>query len=385
MSAPDARVVSIFRLHQFKVSETFIRAQASKLSRYAPVYTGRIVLGSSNGAPLVTPRIPDSPFLAAVQTLGQIAFRSADAYADRLRSFNPSLIHAHFSVDGVYALPLSRKLNVPLVVTLHGYDVTRSSREMLRSFRPALVNGVVYRRALQRDVGIFVCVSKFIMKRALDRGYPEEKLRCHYIGVDTAAIQPAERGGDDRLVVHVGRLVEQKGCRYLLRSMTKLVGRYPDIRLVVIGDGPARDDLMACAKSLGVADRVSFLGAMPHRKVLDWLARAAVCVVPSIRVAEGDEEGLGIVCLEAAALGTPVIGFDTGGISEAIVHSESGFLVPERDVDGLAHYLSLLLSDADLRRKMGARGRLRMVEHFDLARQTARLEEIYDEALEGRK
>ncbi len=150
---------------------------------------------------------------------------------------------------------------------------------------------------------------------------------------------------------------------------------------MIIGDGPLRKQLGALAASLGVADRVRFLGAMPQGEVLGWMRQAAMLVLPSVRTGTGRVEGLGMVVLEAAASGVPVIGSDIGGIPEAVIDGETGFLVPERDDEGLARRMGALWDDAALRHRMGAAARALVERKFDLVRQTAVLETLYDEVL----
>jgi glycosyltransferase involved in cell wall biosynthesis len=124
---------------------------------------------------------------------------------------------------------------------------------------------------------------------------------------------------------------------------------------------------------------VKFAGALPHAAVLAWMRKAAMLVLPSVRTGTGREEGLGMVTLEAAATGLPVIGSRVGGIPEAVADGETGFLVPERDVAALAARIGALLGDAELRRRLGGQGRARVERLFDLGRQTAILETLYDE------
>jgi colanic acid/amylovoran biosynthesis glycosyltransferase len=104
--------------------------------------------------------------------------------------------------------------------------------------------------------------------------------------------------------------------------------------------------------------------------------------VPSVTAADGDSEGLPVVIFEAAASGLPVVGFDHAGIPEAVIDGETGFIVPEGEVEPLAARLGELLADPDLAARMGGRARTLAEQDFDLARQTERLERIYDDVVE---
>jgi len=119
---------------------------------------------------------------------------------------------------------------------------------------------------------------------------------------------------------------------------------------------------------------------LPPDDVKSWDTRAALKAVPSITARDGDREGLPTVITETNALGVPVVAFSSGGIAEAIIHGENGFLSPEHDVDGLVHHMKILLDNSELRGRMGRTARSRVESEFDIRKQTVRLEEIYDEA-----
>jgi glycosyltransferase involved in cell wall biosynthesis len=124
-----------------------------------------------------------------------------------------------------------------------------------------------------------------------------------------------------------------------------------------------------------------FLGAQPTSVVHSWLRRAKVFSVPSVTAANGDAEGLGMVFCEAQAMGVPVVSFASGGISEAVLHESTGYLMPERDERRLAEKISLLLQDQALWSKMSLRGREHMAGKFDLTAQTGILEARFDEVI----
>jgi colanic acid/amylovoran biosynthesis glycosyltransferase len=240
------------------------------------------------------------------------------------------------------------------------------------------------RRKLAREGNLFLCASSFIRQKLLETGFPESRTHTHYIGVDCQSIRPRADFEEKPLILHVARLVEVKGTRYLLRAFATVARKYDRVQLLIIGDGPLRRQLHALAASLGLQDRVEFLGALPHLTVLSWMRKAAMLVLPGIRTATGREEGLGMVLLEAAATGLPIIGSRVGGIPECMLEGETGFLVPERDEDALARRMAELLEDPVRRHRMGTAGRALIEDRFDIDRQTAVLENYYD-SLIGRE
>jgi colanic acid/amylovoran biosynthesis glycosyltransferase len=378
----QVREVAIFRHNLFRISEPFITQQAQKLRRYKPLYLGRLRFGDPPGQSESRALQDLSPRCPLPGAGLQMITRNPRPYRRLLGDRRPSLIHAHFGVEGVYALPLARQMKIPLVTTFHGFDATLSTAALLTS--PAWANYPLFRRRLARQGDLFLCASSFIRDRVLAMGFPAARTRVHYIGVDCRAIRPRDPCEETPTILHVARLVEVKGARYLIRAFGALASRHMDAQLVLIGDGPLKRPLQALARSLALQDRVRFLGALPHSEVLTWMRRAAMLVLPSVRTATGRVEGLGMVLLEAAATGLPVIGSRIGGIPEGVLDGETGFLVPERDAGALAARMGDLLHDPAMRLRLGAQARAHVERNFDLDRQTGVLEDFYDSVLPNR-
>jgi glycosyltransferase involved in cell wall biosynthesis len=374
--------VIIFRADLLPHSETFVAAQAHALRRYTPVFTGlrRVRAGleldqeecvTITRTNTIADRLHRRIFLHAGH---------APKFLRQLRTHHPSLLHAHFAVDAAVALPLARQVKIPLLVTLHGYDVTSTDDALRRT-----AAGRVYLRrrgALFSAARAFLCVSEHIREQAIARGFPETKLRTHRIGVDLGvfAPDPCSSRPRDPIVLFVGRLVEKKGCRHLLRAMQRVTQRHPAAKLLIVGDGPLLDPLRAQASA--TLRCCTFLGSQPPAVVRDIMHRASVLAAPSIVAASGDTEGLPIVLCEAQAIGLPIAGFEGPGVSEAVVPCESALLAPSGDDATLADCISAILTDHDLGSRLAAAGRLRAEKYFSLAAQTAQLEAIYDEILQ---
>jgi glycosyltransferase involved in cell wall biosynthesis len=373
------RKVAIFRHNLFRISEPFIADQAQHLRRYRPLYLGRKRFGlPPDGASSLA--LEDLYTRWKLPRIGwQMLTGDAQPYLRLLGRRRPSLIHAHFGIEGAAALRMAVQLGIPLVTTFHGFDATLKTHAMLGS--PAWFRYPLMRRKLAREGNLFLCASLFIRQKLLETGFPESRTHTHYIGVDCRTIRPRADFEEKPLILHVARLVEVKGTRYLLRAFATVARKYHRVRLLIIGDGPLRRQLHALAASLGMRDRVEFLGALPHGAVLSWMRRAAMLVLPGIRTATGREEGLGMVLLEAAATGVPIVGSRVGGIPECMLEGETGFLVPERDADALARRMAELLEDPVRRHRMGTAGRALVEDRFDIDRQTAVLENFYDSLL----
>lgn len=363
---------AVFRLQLFKASETFVATQASSLPTAEVMLVGRTVFGpAQSGLAYWIPTPLPAPRLAAYLATGRF-----DPFVPFLRDWKPDIVHAHFAVDGLYALGAARAIARPLVTTLHGFDVTTGTGDFLRSRRPALVRYALRQSQLKRHGDLFVCVSRFMQEQALAAGFPASRLVQHYIGVDPGDFSVAAHEGPP-VVLHVARLVEKKGTRYLIDAFARLAPAFTDASLVVVGDGPLLPQLKAQALALGIAGRVRFLGAQPHAAVRKLMHDASVLVLPSVMASNGDAEGLGMVLLEAAASGLPVVGTLHGGIPEAVEHGKTGYLVKCGDPMALAEALEPLLSTPNLRREMGSAGREAVRQRFNIHKQGAALESLF--------
>lgn len=357
----------VVRRDLFKPSEGFITDQARSHDRWEPVFVG------------VPGRRPP-PAWAHVVPLSEL--RSLDAMrTERV----PCVVHAHFGPDGILGMRIAKRLHVPLVVTLHGFDVTRSRASMLRSGRPHLVAYAVRCNELFRSSAAFLAVSGFIREQSLDWGIPEEKVRVHHIGIPMApehSSEDAERHGRGPAlqIAHVARLVEKKGTAVLLQALALFRDRGCVADLQIVGAGPERAALETLSARLGVAGRVSFLGALPRSQTLEVIARSDALCVPSQRAANGDAEGLPTVLLEAARAGVPIVATRSGGISDFVDPGVTGLLSEERDAQELASNLARLHDDpGPLRAGLRAGARRKLSADFDIAKNTADLESLFEE------
>src|SRR5690349_5145540 len=237
VTTPGPPVAAIFRSPLFNPSEGFVQAQAAALARYRPLMVG--LEDKGNAVPALADKL-----LVAERPLA-FRFGEVAALATRLRPHRPVLIHAHFATDGLLALPLARALGVPLVTTLHGYDVHRSSARMLLSGRLSWMRYALSRQRLTAGGALFLAVSEALRRAAIARGFPAERILTHHIGIDLDRFAAGEP--EPGLILHVGRLVEKKGTAVLLDAMTRVA----KARLVIVGDGPLRSELERRAASLG--------------------------------------------------------------------------------------------------------------------------------------
>jgi len=369
--------VLVYRDFLLPVSETFIRSQAEGLKRFTAYYTG---LCRIDGLDLPEDRIITLQRSGSLGRLenGVLALTGLAPRAMlRLRSLEPRLVHAHFGVDGSRVMRIARTLRLPLLVTLHDYDVTMSDAE-LRQLSKYSAKYIRRRPRLARQARAFIAVSKFLKAKAVKRGFPEEKIRVHYIGIDVSRFRARDPGADtEPMVLFVGRLQEKKGLTYLIRAMAEVQTQHPDVKLTIAGDGPLRAELEAQAQQ--TLKNYEFLGVQTSDQVRAWYPRARVFCGPSVTAESGETEGLPITIMEAQASGLPVVSTEHAGIPEAVVSGKTGLLAAERDAPALSRHLLDILGNRDFAARLGVQAAEHMRANFNLEKQNAALEDIYTE------
>jgi len=366
--------IGIYRKAFPRISETFIKEQAHNLIRYNPTFISCTALKE---IPFRHISISQNDFFKIKQSVYLLTrFPTLFSHLDRLKKL--SLIHAHFGPDGVYAMALADKLKIPFLVTFWGYDITINREAIWRSESPLYYQLIWHEEELKRKASAFIAVSNFIRNKLLEKGYPEDKIIKHYLGVDIEKFCLVEKEAEERYILCVGRHTDKKGIDVLLRAFARIVNQHPSVSLIQVGTGEMSAMLHSLAMQLGLNNRVQFLGAQPHEVVQNLMRNAEIFALPSQTAADGDSEGLPFVILEASACGVPIVSTWHSGIPEAVLDGETGFLVPERDDAALAERLDTLLGDRALGKKMGRRGRELVCDVFDIRKQTAKLEAIYD-------
>ncbi len=347
-----------------------IRAQVESLVRFQPFH-----IKSRSGFDLNLP-YDQTHLIGGPGPLGNLQrarFRligPSRGLLNALGRSRPALIHAHFGPDMTKALSIASALCVPLVTTFHGYDPTMLDLGVTAS------DG-----QLEKTAARFLCSSLHIRERLISSGFPAAKLQVHHTGVDTQYFTADPQIEREPIVLFAGPLVEGTGCKVLIRAMFQVEGVVPNAKLVVIGDGPLRTKLQTFAQKF--RRNIEFLGAQDPRSTREWMNRATVFCTPNVGDdLAGDMAGSGMAYVEAQSMGLPVVGYSSGSIPEIVGQEGAGLLVKDDDWEALAtNILGLLLTPPHWARySRAAAARARML--FDIRRQSAALEDIYQEVLD---
>ena len=314
-----------------------------------------------DGVPVRYVRFLSPPRPLSYASWGRWAARGVRRALDR--GPRPDLVHAHYAVPAGDAVLRwkQRGHDVPLIVSVHGgdlsYTAARSERgrevvvRVLRAADAVIANSDVTRRGIEELTGALPF------------------LEVIHPGADVPDA-PAERRPVPTIVT-VAHLEPHKNQAAVIRAVAALKDRHPMLRYVLIGKGPDRDGLEQLAARVGVADRVSFAGAMEHAAALEHMGRAWLHVMPSVH------DAFGVAHVEAMAAGLPAIGGAGTGAEDIAAAGEGMVLVPSGDEATLARSIDRLVSDPHERDRLGAAARRTVMDHFTWQRNGERTAAVY--------
>lgn len=305
-------------------------------------------------------------------------------FAESIAEVGPyDVIHAHYWLSGVAGAYLKQAWNVPLVVSFHTLARVKDGASTGDTPEP-----IFRKRGEER---VIRAADRIVAPTEIERGqlldlYDADPARIHVVppGVDLDAFSPGDkiaarrrfRFGDHPTIVFVGRLQPFKGTDVAVQALAHLRRMVPDARLVVVGGDSPRGNrgermrLRLTARRLGVSNRLRFLEPVPHQELPELYRAADVVVVPSA------SESFGLVALEAAACGTPVVATAVGGLRLVVRDSETGYLVGSRDAASFAAALSRVLADPSARERLGANA-ARWARRYPWSRTTDGILEAY--------
>lgn len=320
-------------------------------------------------------------------TRGSIAYRLRNAHLvarsiGRVSATRPDVIHTHFvTAPFLVAAEIARQLGLPVTVLAHAADY--------RARRAVDASSLVMKLALRRGRGRLLVISEEARAEMRTLGYDESVLGdaevvrpCVAAQVDSFS-EPIAAGSDGIRIVSVARLVDKKGIDRAVRAMKVIATRVPSAHLEVIGDGPLRTQLERLATDAGVADKVDFLGGLPHEEVLVRMRSASAAVLPCRRSQTGDQDGIPVFLVEAAALRIPIVTTDVSGIAN-LVRPVDGLLEEGATDEQLANAVVTIVEDHALRdERVTAIGK-RYHAEFAPAIQVDRLNAVWHDLSAGR-
>ena len=293
-----------------------------------------------------------------------------------LRHDRFDLIHAHWLIPQGFVAALSlliTRRKIPLLCTSHGGDLFALKGKGLQRLK---------RWVMDKSAALTV-VSKAMKKTVVDMGIVPDKVDVIPMGVDLKGLftpDPSVQRKTDELLF-VGRLVEKKGVHFLLEAMPAVLKKHPTVRMILAGSGPMEQELRQQAGRLHLSERVDFLGMVAQTQLPALYQRATLAIFPFAVVKSGDQEGFGLVQVEALGCECPVIAGDLPAIHDIITHEENGLIFPSGNAEALADAIIKLLDDPELRARLAGEGHKRVVHKFDWEIVAGKYAGVYDKLI----
>lgn len=350
--------------------------------------------------------IPENKFLRLTKTIGLIITNLHEKPLPLIRSLNVfkfgkkavscqavsktimfldkmdeyDIVHCHFGSNGNLGAWLKDigAITGKVITTFHGSDISKRIKK----------KGDKEYNHLFEVGDLFLPISERWKNELTKLGCREEKIVVHRMGIDTSKFpfSPRKMRNDGQVqLLTVARLVEKKGVEYGVRTVARVLKKYPQIEYKIAGDGPLMNDIKSLIEELNINDKVRLLGWQRQEEIVELIKEADILLAPSVTSEDGDQEGIPVVLMEALAQGLPVLSTQHSGIPELVQDGESGFLVPERDVDALAERLEYLIRHPEIWPEMGRVGRDYVERYYDINKLNDQLVELYQRLLDGER
>ncbi len=299
---------------------------------------------------------------------GKRVFVKSAYFARAIMKLGIRRVHSHFGWSAAdSARIISRLTGIPFSLTLHAADIY---------YLPDNLGA----KLAEADF-ILTCVKN--NKKYIGETYGqalERKVQVVYHGVDLETFRPRHDTVEETAdILTIGNFVEKKGHRYLIEACTILKRKGIEIKCLLLGEGPEKDNIIKMVKELQLEDNIEFSGRRPQSELPSVYGRAKVFVLPSLITGSGDRDGIPNVLAEAMAMGLPVISSDLPNISELIEHDRDGILVREKDPEALASAIEELISSRGKRGLLGAAAREKVEREFDARKHIEKLSNVLNQ------
>jgi glycosyltransferase involved in cell wall biosynthesis len=288
--------------------------------------------------------------------------RNTWTFRSVIHAFEPDIVHVHCIDESIANLFWYWGMK-NLFVSPWGSDVIDDYS--------AEVKTSSYRRFLFGQAQVITATSHFLAD--MTRRYTDKKVHVVPFGVDCQVFRPTERINMTSAVTlgFVKSLKAHYGPEHLIRAMGLIAAKHPQTRLLIAGSGELRSQLETLTRQLDLTRNISFLGAIEHHQVPEFLKKVDILAMPSIR------EGFGVAAVEAQAMEIPVVATRVGGVPEVVLDGETGILVEPGNSEQLAQAILTLIENPALRRQMGERGRIHVLANYRWEDNAALMERLY--------
>jgi glycosyltransferase involved in cell wall biosynthesis len=294
-------------------------------------------------------------------------------WKDLIKRKKIDLIHSHFGWAAQKGIDLAIQNNISHAVTFYGADVFRDP------FDPEKIEYQKKLPLIFKKSKLILCVSNLLKRKLIDLGATERKIKVWRPGVkvNIDISKYKKRRNNKFKIISIGRFIKWKGQEYLIKALSEVTKKYPNIEATFIGAGSALEECKKLSKKLRVDSKTKFLGKLPdYSDVIREIACSDVIVHSSFIASDGTRDSLGVVLAEAAMCGVPAIASNSGGIPEVVIDGQTGFLVEEKNSSEIAKRIINLTENRKLLQKLAKNAEKKANEMFDMENQIKKLNRI---------
>ena len=292
-----------------------------------------------------------------------------DAFSGFCKAHNVDVILAEFGIHGSTICRHAKELGIPLVVHFHGHDAHRD---------PLLVDFLDRYREMFAYASSIISVSRFMTEKLVKLGADPAKIVFNPYGPRNSFFD--NRSTFEDVVLAIGRFTDIKAPHLTVLAFQKVLHQVRHATLVMGGHGELLEACRTLAIALGIEKQIQFLGPLRHEQVMPLFGKACCFVQHSVQPTYGDAEGTPVAILEAGAAGLPVVSTRHAGIRDAVIDGETGYLVEERDIDGMAKAMIRFLQDKAQARSMGEKAREHIRTNYNIDRHLSCIDRLIEEA-----
>jgi glycosyltransferase involved in cell wall biosynthesis len=353
---PDQMAASFLRAHEKRLPESF-------------TLFGDWPYWERDGRPIISSWLRGAMrFDRFLPSAGRMARKlAAWQLEDYFRRENVDVVLSEWATTSGALMEPCRRAGIPLVTQIHGADIYHE--ENLKEHRDS------YRRLFATGAA-FVYGARSMEKKLLELGAPAERMHYNPCGVDVNDFVSCDAGANGPVFISLSRFADKKAPQLALLAFARVAQELPEARYIAAGTGPLLESCKQMMRALGLEGRVEYRGFVPHEKAPALLRQGRAFIQHSCTTSYGDAEGTVISVLEACASGLPVVGTRHGGILDSVVSGETGFLVDELDVEGMASHMIALARNPEMASAMGRKARARIEKLFSMERSIGELHRV---------
>jgi len=352
-------------------SETFIYRIIANHKRFNPVGMCVDKRHFTNKIPVY--QKPVEGFSGLVNTIYFHLNGCLPFYNETIQKVKPDIIHAHFGFDGYRMIKPALKNNIPLITSFYGSDVSRLPQEFdwKRRYKKLAKNG-----------NAFIAISDYMKQQLIQLGFPENKIVVIRFGLDLSKFSFQPHYSTPRNIMMVGRMVEKKAFGDAIKAINQLRNENFNVQLDLYGDGELKEALKKMAADLNLNRLITFHGRLTPEEIRAEYKKHSMLLVPSKTAADGDQEGLPNVILEAMACGTPVIAANHAAAGEVLEHKQNGLLLEKGNYTALANAIKSIKNEEINLQNIRHKARKKIEQNYEINDKIMSLEKLYKRTIE---